>query len=135
MAQVHLTAKDAWRQLRSEGVTSVGYQGFCKWLDKLAIEPKSGIDADALNTLRRYAQVRSASPCRTHQNGANKSAALKALTSLPIISGSQIVDIAETYRALSKATIYRRAQKLLDRKFSADTVYSKTDVRKLIYGV
>lgn len=143
MTTICLTAKDAWRQLHAEHATSISYQGFCRWLKKLGIDPRSGIDLDALRTIRRYASVRSSNPCRTHQNGSEKLAALKAIAELPIVSdgfksgfyGRQVKEVIELHRALGSATIYRRSKAVWGETFSTNSIYTMPEIRKLIFGV
>jgi hypothetical protein len=133
---VCLTAKGAWRQFRSEQLVEIGYSGFCKWVKKLGIELDPGIDTDALAVLRNYAKVKSEAPdWRTHQNGQQKLAVLRAIAQKKAWTGSALVDLVELHGACSRATLYRRSEVVLGGKFSALQEYTAEQARKLIFGI
>jgi hypothetical protein len=133
---VCLTAKDAWRTLRNEEVTSISYNGFLKWVHGMNIDLAPGIGADVLAVLRNYAQVRSkAAKQRTNQNGSNKLEVLKAIANRSTVKGSELIDLCESKNALSRCTLYRRATTVLGQDFSATTEYTREQVRLLIFGV
>lgn len=135
---VCLTAKDAWRTLRNENAIAIGYDGFVKWVHKLAIKLDPGIDGDALAVLRNYAKVKSQAPgnWRTNKNGIAKVQVLRAIASQPsrTWTGSELIDLAEVYGACSRSTVYRRGEELFG-DFSAPAQYTAEQARKIIVGV
>lgn len=127
MQGAEISIKDAWRQLRYEKVTDCGYHAVRKWSRALFPERKTLDPVKDLEKLRTYAKLRRESGTNhLNRNQQEKYNAIKALAQLPDpMTGRDLIDLAEMYRAVSASTIYRNG-------ITSRTIVSREQARDII---
>lgn len=131
---VCLTAKEAWKQVQIETETTIGYTGFTRWLKKLGVSARLGIDLEAYKTAHNFALLHAERPTRKAPSPQSQIDALKILSRYHTVEGSDLLALVCATKALSKASLYRRSKEILGEPFSIMRTYSKVEARRLITG-
>lgn len=129
--------KHFWKELRREGLVTIGYTGFVRWADFLNIDKTDGITDPDRKRLRQYATLRAKASGHTIHRAYEKVEVIRELRKQADdegkISAKVAVMVCELFNACDKSTLYRRAERS-GFKLSTREKYPVAQIIKLAIG-